>query len=167
MLLAHQAVRHRVVKRLAAVQRATTRHALAESRQEPNQPHQPKLEIRQRHPDLARAQLMQHGNRQPEDRVVRLALGQQFVERFGDVLQRNYARVVQLARERRLQNVARIKAAELLALAIVVIRSNQRQRLQRSAEAPAATSSPRARQPLILPSARVKSVTSRSASRSG
>ena len=75
MLLAHQAVGQHVIEGFAAVQRPAARHALPQLGQEANQPHQPELEVGQRHPDGAGAQLVQHGDRQPEDGVVGFAVG--------------------------------------------------------------------------------------------
>ena len=80
--------------------------------------------------------MIQHCGRQPEDGIVGFAVGQQLVERFGYVLERDHSRVVDPAREWRLQDVAGIEPRQLLALAIVVVGANDCQRLQRSTEAP-------------------------------
>ncbi len=61
--------------------------------------------------------------------------GSKLIERFGDMLQGDDARVIDLCRERRFQDVAGIEPRQLLTLAIVVVGADNRQRLQRPAEA--------------------------------
>jgi hypothetical protein len=52
------------------------------------------------------------------------------------VLKGNHARVVDLGRERRFENVAGVEPGQLLAFAFVVEGADEGERLQRSAEAP-------------------------------
>ncbi len=123
-------------KRPVAIQTSPALDALREFRQKTHQPRQPKLEVRHRHPDIGAGQNVQHRKRQPENRVVRFSVGEQFVEQFGHMRQRHRPRIADLGGQRRLQHLTGIQPRQLLPLADVIKRAHIRHRLQRPAKPP-------------------------------
>ena len=80
-------------------------------------------------------QCVQHRQRQAEDGVVGLVVGQQLIEQLGYVAERDGSRIADVGGQRRLKNLAGVKACQFLAFADVIKGAHVGQRLQRTAKA--------------------------------
>ena len=73
---AQQSIGQRMKICLASVQHRAAYHTGMEVRQQADQAHDPEIKICQGHPDGIGFQMMDHGQRQPEDIVIGFAVGQ-------------------------------------------------------------------------------------------
>ena len=112
------------------------------------------------------ARLLQHRQRQPENRVLRIVVLQRLFQNLGQKRQRGGARVIHRVRQRRGQNLARIQPNQFLTRFFRVAGQHMRHRLQRAAKAPARLGADLA-MPFSLPRSRVKNDTIWSASWTG
>ena len=87
---------------------------------------------------LHRCRLLQHRNQQPEDRVLRVALGQRLVDDLGIEAEHRHARVIDGRRERRADDLQLVQPDQLLARPLGKPGPRQRHGFERPAEALAA-----------------------------
>ena len=93
--------------------------ALVERGKEAHEAKHPEIEVGDGHPDGAGFEVLEDGPGEAEDGVVGLAVGEEFVEHFGDVGEGDTAGVIDGAGERGQEHVAGVEAGEFAAFAIL------------------------------------------------
>jgi hypothetical protein len=83
---------------LASVQHSAAHHAGMQVRQQANEPDNPKIKIRERHPDGISLQLMDYRQRQPKNIVARLTIWHQLINHFRHVAQGHQSWICDLRR---------------------------------------------------------------------
>jgi hypothetical protein len=94
----------------AAVQCASTNHALAEVGQIAHQAGHPQLKVRHRHPDIWPAQSRQNRKSQPKHGIIGFAVRQQLVEQLRHMRQRDRPRITYFRRQGRFQDLAGVQS---------------------------------------------------------
>ena len=140
---AEEPVGVRVEADFAGAQRLAASGAVGDVRQQAHQPRHPQREIGQRHPGLGGFRrdgggLLEDGDQQAEDGLLRIVLGQRLFEHFGKEAENRQAGLVDGRGERRADDFELIEAGQFLPRPLGKPGARQRHRLQRAAEALAA-----------------------------
>ena len=135
VVLADEAVAQGVEEGGLAGERGGALDALVERGKKAHEAEHPEIEVGDGQPDGAVFERLEDGPGEAEDAVVGLAVGEEFVEHFGNVGEGDQARVVHGRRERRQKHVTGFEAREIAARAVLPVGADAGERLECPAEA--------------------------------